>query len=116
MLTAPCSPAWLTFRMRSPSVVSERCRAVISLRSSNGLYLESAPTPLIPSGSKPYAKSYRRSSGRPASSNDNGLADRLHILLLANRMHRPQLPQQRIDQRTQPRPRRAVRERALVLD
>jgi hypothetical protein len=52
----------------------------------------------------------RRSFGRPAAGNDDGFAERLQIFLLADRMHRPQLCQQFVDQRTQPRPRRAVRE------
>ena len=51
-----------------------------------------------------------RSSGRPAAGNDNGFTDRLLIFLLADRMHRLQLRQQLVDERTQPRPRRAVRE------
>ena len=51
-----------------------------------------------------------RSSGRPAAGNDDGFAERLQIFLLADRLHRPQLRQQLVDQRTQPRPRRAVRE------
>src|SRR5256885_2619126 len=56
-----------------------------------------------------------RSSGRPAAGNDDGFAERLQIFLLADRMHRLQLCQQLVDQRTQPRPRLAVRERTLVL-
>jgi len=51
-----------------------------------------------------------RSSGRPAAGNDDGFAERLQIFFLANRMHRPQLRQQVVDQRTQPRPRCTVRE------
>jgi hypothetical protein len=51
-----------------------------------------------------------RSSGRPAAGNDNGFSERSPIFLLADRIHRPQLRQQLVDQRTQPRPRRAVRE------
>jgi hypothetical protein len=51
-----------------------------------------------------------RSSGRPAAGNDDGFAECSPIFLLADRIHRPQLRQQLVDQRTQPRPRRAVRE------
>jgi YD repeat-containing protein len=51
-----------------------------------------------------------RSSGRPAAGHDDGFAERSPIFLLADRIHRPQLRQQLVDQRTQPRPRRAVRE------
>src|ERR1700722_8041291 len=58
----------------------------------------------------------RRSSGRPAAGNDDGFAERSPIFLLADRIHRPQLRQQLVDERTQPRPGRAVRERTLVFD
>src|ERR1700722_4714754 len=51
-----------------------------------------------------------RSPGRPAAGNDDGFAECSPIFLLADRIHRPQLRQQLVDQRTQPRPRRAVRE------
>ena len=51
-----------------------------------------------------------RSSGRPAARNDDGFAERSPIFLLADRIHGPQLRQQLVDQRTQPRPRRTVRE------
>jgi hypothetical protein len=51
-----------------------------------------------------------RSSGRPAARNDDGFAQCSPIFLLADRIHRPHLRQQLVDQRTQPRPRRAVRE------
>src|SRR6202041_539213 len=50
------------------------------------------------------------SPGRPAAGNDDGFAECSPIFLLADRIHRPQLRQQLVDQRTQPRPRRAVRE------
>jgi hypothetical protein len=50
-----------------------------------------------------------RSSGRPAAFHDDGFAERSPIFLLADRIHGPQLRQQLVDQRTQPRPRRAVR-------
>ena len=46
----------------------------------------------------------------PAAGNDDGVPKRLQIFLVADRMHRPQLRQQIVDQRTQPRPRRAARE------
>ena len=51
-----------------------------------------------------------QSSVRPAAGHDDGFCERSPIFLLADRIHRPQLRQQLVDQRTQPRPRRAVRE------
>jgi hypothetical protein len=52
----------------------------------------------------------RRSCVRPAAGNDDGFAERSPIFLLADRVHGLELCQQLVDQRTQPRPRRAVRE------
>lgn len=49
-------------------------------------------------------------STRRTGGNDDGFIERPPIFLLADRMHRPQLPKELINQRTQPRPRRAVRE------
>jgi hypothetical protein len=58
----------------------------------------------------PPASIRHRSSGPPAAGDDDGFAQRSPIFLLADRIHRPQLRQQLVDQPTQPRPRRAVRE------
>jgi hypothetical protein len=52
----------------------------------------------------------RQSSGRPFAGDDDGFAERSPIFLLADSIHRAQLPQQLVDQRAQPRPWRAVRE------
>ena len=45
-----------------------------------------------------------------AAGNDDGFAQCSPIFLLPDRIHRPQLRQQLVDERTQSRPRRAVRE------
>jgi hypothetical protein len=49
------------------------------------------------------------SSGLPSPGNDDPFAERSLIFLLADRLHRPQLRQQIVDQQTQTRPRRATR-------
>ncbi len=58
----------------------------------------------------PDASIRHRSSARPAAGNDDGFVERVAVFLLADRIHRPKFRQQRIDQRAQPRPRRAMRE------
>jgi hypothetical protein len=50
------------------------------------------------------------SSGLPPAGNDDGFAERSLKFLLVDRIHGPQLRQQVVDQQSQTRPRRAVRE------
>ncbi len=58
----------------------------------------------------PPASIRHRSFARPAAGNDDGFVEGSPIFLLADRIHRPKFRQQVVDQRTQPRPRRAMRE------
>ncbi len=84
----------------SPDMTPTECDSLYSLnRTRRGLCRSLPPVSIR-----------HRSSGRPAAGNDDGFAERSPIFLLADRIHRPQLRQQLVDQRTQPRPRRAVRE------
>jgi hypothetical protein len=53
---------------------------------------------------------HSRHESSVGAGNYDGFAERLQIFLLADRMHRPQFRQQVVNQRTQPRPWRAVRE------